>query len=168
MDCIYAFLHDTVAQVKKEGQYITWFLVLIGWLIAGVIAFAVARWQESKNSARENAENIRLNKESASALKRDLICRITLLEDDSIDFWLNPPATYQKNIDKYSRDIKIITGIAREIDERLSLVYPGHNFRSLRRAITLYSDTTLNPESYQGHRIQTIRDECVSIRSHYQ
>lgn len=168
MEYISAFWHDTVAQFKKEGQYITWVLVLIGWAIGGLIAFTVAKWQESKNIARENAEKTRLNLENASNLKRDLICRITQLEDDSIDFWLNPPTIYQKSIDKYSRDIKIITGIAREIDERLSLVYPSENFRHLRRAITLYSDTTLQAESYQGHRIQTIRDECVSIRNHYQ
>ncbi|MBP4042217.1 hypothetical protein J9885_13285 [Aeromonas sp. SrichE-2G] len=168
MDSIQSFLNDFSSQFKKEGQYITWLLVLIGWVVAGCVAFIIAKWQESKNIAREHAENTRRNLEKIFSLKRDLTSRITQLEDESIDFWLSPPSIYQKDIDKFSRDIKIITGIAREIDGLLSHTYPSLSFRHLRRAITLYSDTTVSPESYQGHRIQTIRDECIRIRNHYQ
>lgn len=160
MDYIYTSYAAFSTQVTKEGQYITWLLVLIGWVIAGLIAWFIARWQEHRNAARSDTEKT-LN------LKQDLVNRVSSLEDQAIDFWMTPPVMPQKSLDKFTRDLKTITSIAKNINKTNGQDYPSTNFISLRRAVTLYKTSNISAENYQGHRIQTIRDECAAIRKYY-
>lgn len=144
-------------QIKKENsQYITWALVLIGWLIAIFVAWRVAAWQESKNKKREKL-----------SLSREIISSLSDLEDRSIAFWLSPPTLAPEvELYKLARDLKTITAMSMTMRE-YGITYPSSHFITLRKAVTLY-DGTLISELPSGFRIRTIRDCCSAIRKSYQ
>lgn len=140
-------------QVKKENsQYITWTLVFVGW----AVTISVAAWQEMKNKARDKI-----------TLSRDIVNRISELEDRSIAFWLSPPSVAAEiELYKLTRDLKTITTIGMKIAEN-EVTYPKDDFVALRKAISLY-DRTIIAESPTGFRVATIRDCCSTIRKIYQ
>lgn len=144
-------------QIKKENsQYITWTLVFIGWFIAALIAWRVAVWQEKKNKYREG-----------QALSREIISRLSDLEDRSISFWLCPSnLAPELELHKLARDLKSITAMSMALKEH-GMIYPSNHFISLRKSISLY-DGPLTAELPNSFRIKTIMDCCSKIRKRYQ
>lgn len=142
---------------KDENQYITWFLVLIGWLIALLIAI----WQTNRN----RKESIKNTQNEWIGEFRE---KLTILEDEALLFWAgNSNQEKAIGLQKLIRNIKALTTIAREIDCAGGVKYNSILFKDLRQSITIDSDLESRPLSPTCFRIIKIRETCAGLRRFY-
>lgn len=131
-------------------QYITWFLVIFGWVIAGLVARYVLR---------KNARNSWIG---------DVKKALAELEDNAIDFWMGKNDENETiQLRKLTRKVKEITTLANEIQVYGGQLYPTLEFIRLRQAVTTedYLDNLKLVRSLPADdpRIYKISSACAAL-----
>ncbi|CEK05321.1 hypothetical protein CXY45_002360 [Escherichia coli] len=142
---------------KDENQYVTWFLVLVGWGITAYIAYL--QTTKSRGDAIKDAHN-----EWIGEFRQ----KLELLEDFALEFWAednNKEPTLA--LAKMSREVKSLTTIAKEIERAGGEKYKAKLFKELRQAMTYDSDVHNRPLRPDCMQIVRIRETCASLRSAY-
>ncbi|EEM8546931.1 hypothetical protein GI062_25880 [Salmonella enterica] len=142
---------------KDESQYITWFLVLVGWGISAYIAY------QQTTKSRENAV-----KDAHNEWIGEFRQKLELIEDFALDFWAeenNKEPTLA--LAKMVREVKNLTTIAKEIENAGGEKYKSKLFKDLRQAITYDSDINNRPLKPDCLQILRIRDTCANLRGAY-
>ncbi|MBE2167357.1 MULTISPECIES: hypothetical protein [unclassified Cobetia] len=149
---------DILVLFQDDSQYVTWFLVFVGWVITALIAYLqFKKSDESSNSISHN-EWVREFRE-----------KLEVLEDNALIFWTNKAKAEDDliTLEKLIRSIKEITTIAGDIEKVGGVEYPKETFMELRRAIT--SDTELEDRPLPTHhsRPESIVRYSKSLRRLY-
>ncbi len=144
--------------LQDETQYITWFLVLLGWLIAFAIAKVQARASEKLTKDASHNEWVREFRE-----------KLAILEDESLDFWVSEVDDVKDNLmmTKLTRGVKELTTIAREIQNVGGTSYQSALFKELRRSVTNDSEVDNRPLDSNHYRMVSIRTTVTSLRRQY-
>ncbi|EUM27077.1 MULTISPECIES: hypothetical protein [Enterobacter cloacae complex] len=140
-----------------ENQYVTWVLVLIGW----VIAFAIARYQifQDKNKTKDINHN-----EWIGEFRE----KLESLEDFGLYFWAEKNTNNEAlAFAKMVREIKSLTTLAKEIKSCGSIPYQPKLFKDLRQALTDDSNVKNRPLPPNDFQIRRIRETCSSLRQVY-
>ncbi|UFM68574.1 hypothetical protein LO739_17280 [Leclercia adecarboxylata] len=146
-----------ISLFKDDTQYITWFLVLVGWGIAGYVAYL--QTTKSRNDSVKDAHN-----EWIGEFRQ----KLEVLEDFALEFWAenntkNPTLALAKMV----REVKSLTTIAKEIEKAGGVKYKTKLFKELRQAMTYDAEVGNRPLKPDCMQIVRIRDTCSSLRASY-
>jgi len=147
------FLVTPSGSTITTQQYITWFLVVLGWVVTCILAWVILR---------KNARNSWIGD-----IKKMLIS----LEDNSIEFWMSDNEEKESiELKKLGREIKEITTLAQEIQVYGGQRYSNDLFKKLRQAVTteIYDNDKLKRNlKVLDNRINNISDACSQLRNLY-
>lgn len=151
------FFDKALTLLSDETQYITWGLVLFGWIIAAI----VAAWQIRRN-------NINNHQDARNEWIGEFREKLESVEDYSLKFWVEDSSIDKTlAIAKLTRDIKSLTTLAKEIEKADGGEYQPKLFKDLRQAITFDAEINNRPLSTNCMQVRKIREACVSLRSAY-
>lgn len=140
-----------------ENQWITWALVIVGWVFGGFITYYQLN-KNDKDSAKEN------HNEWIGEFRE----KLESLEDFALEFWAENSAKDPTiALAKIQREIKSLTTNAHEIHKAGGENYQPKLFKDLRQAMTSDSDLDKRPLNPNCYQIRRIRETCVSLRQLY-
>lgn len=156
-DWSHGFICKMGSLLGDQNQWITWFLVVIGWGAAGIYTIFELRKNKQDKSKENHNEWIGEFREKLEAL-----------EDFALEFWAENSSKEQTiALAKIQRDIKSLTTSAKEIEKSGGVNYPTKHFKDLRQAMTNDDDIDNRPLSPTCYQVRRIRETCVSLRSIY-
>ncbi|WP_296061820.1 hypothetical protein [uncultured Amphritea sp.] len=143
----------------KGGDYVTWGLVLVGWLVSVVIA----RWQVRHSSKQ-------VSHQSLESTLQQFLEYLNVLEREAIEFWMSESTPSDiVELDRFARNIKFITQKAQKINRLGGSLYLTGSFKNLRQSVTRVPDRdeVIKPINYNSSRLTMIRRSCRELRLHY-
>lgn len=143
----------------SNGDHVTWTLVVLGW----VVAILIALWQSRKSWQH-------LSHQKKESVKDEILNKLRHIEDAAILFWVSEARdTDVIELDRFARDIKTITSLARKVEALKGPVYCGATFKELRQAITQAprNKELPKPVPYDDYRTNQIRSASRKLRLHY-
>jgi hypothetical protein len=145
--------------IQDDSQYVTWFLVFVGWAITVVIAYTQYKKSSKNSKSASHNEWVREFREKLEAL-----------EDEALLFWTT--SNEQNSIDaivvaKLTRNVKELTTIAKDIKDVGGKEYQSTLFKELRQSITKNAESSSRPLPSTDYRVQTIRRTCSELRRSY-
>lgn len=140
-----------------ENQWITWVLVVIGWIAACAMTYYQLNKDDSDSAKERHNEWIGEFRQKLEAL-----------EDFALEFWAeqnNREPTIA--LSKIQREIKSLTTSAREISSCGGTTYQPKLFKDLRQAMTSDTDVANRPLAPNCYQVRRIRETCASLRQCY-
>ncbi|WP_127908391.1 MULTISPECIES: hypothetical protein [Pantoea] len=140
-----------------ENQWITWALVIIGWIAGCGMTYYQLNKDDSDSAKERHNEWIGEFRE-----------KLELLEDFALEFWAEH-TTKEPTIalSKIQREIKSLTTSAREISACGGSKYQPKLFKDLRQAMTSDTDIANRPLPPNSYQVRRIRETCSSLRQCY-
>lgn len=147
-----------ISLAKDDSQYMTWALVLFGWVLTILIAVV----QHKKNCKASKEANY-------NEWVREFREKLESLEHEALSFWTTNTQDLSDaiTISKLSRNVKEITTIARDIKNVGSVEYPNTLFKNLRQAVTNDNELNDRPLPDTHYRVIAIKTACSSLRRTY-
>ncbi|HFF9491356.1 hypothetical protein PTR91_03100 [Serratia bockelmannii] len=157
---VYSYLKELIGD---KNQYVTWFLVFVGWYIS----YRFIKWQSRDNKNQACSERKITNHNDSVKLFKE---KLASFESIAIDFWSTQKADEpdpQLVLMKIASNLKLITEMAREIERFDGKVYPSDSFKTLRRFTTNDVELSNRPLKLKSNQIATIRSTCGKLRKLY-
>ncbi|MEL4373321.1 hypothetical protein [Shewanella xiamenensis] len=144
--------------LNDENQYVTWVLVLAGWILT--ILIAIIQNQKSRKTIQNTSHNEWI---------KEFRDKLETLEDEALYFWTSKNNNYSDTLTflKFTRIIKEITTIATDIQKVGGVKYQGNLFKELRQAVTNDNDLNERPLTNNNYRITAIKHVCSKLRAIY-
>ena len=146
--------------ITDETQYVTWFLVFLGWVVTIVIAYV--QYKKGAKASKEVSHN---------EWVREFREKLESLEDEALIFWTtngnNQDLSNTIVVTKLTRNVKELTTIARDIKIVGGADYKSSSFKELRQSITNDKELDSRPLPDSHYRVVAIRKACSDLRRHY-